>query len=67
MKFRVTGIIRASKYIGIIEAGSEEEAKELAYEHEEASISLCHHCSRDCEDPEIFDMEVYKIEDDEDE
>ena len=47
----VTGRVVGSIYVGTFEAATAEEAIEQA--EREASVSLCHHCSRKIEDPEI--------------
>lgn len=51
-----------SKYIGEVEAESEDQAIEKAEEHPNAYISLCHQCSHHCEDAEIeeFTAEVWE-------
>lgn len=45
-----------SKYIGEVEAESEEEAIKKAYKHPNAHVSLCHQCSHHCEDVEIDEL-----------
>jgi len=57
-KYACYGRVVGSKYLGIVEAKNEEEAKEKAYSLEEAWISLCHQCSGECEDPAINEIEV---------
>lgn len=53
MKYHVTGVVTGSKYLGLFEANSEEEAIELAMESEAAHVSLCNQCSDECEDGQI--------------
>lgn len=47
------GVVRASKYLGAVEADNEEQAKDKALRLESAWVSLCHQCSSQAEDPEI--------------
>lgn len=53
MKYHCYGVVVGSKYLGEVEADSEEEAEERALELESASVSLCHQCASECEDPQI--------------
>lgn len=52
-RWAVIGVVTGSKYLGTFEAETAEQAIEMALEGDTASCSLCHHCSRECEDPEI--------------
>jgi hypothetical protein len=52
MKFRVYGVVTGSKYLGKYEADSKEAAIAMALD--DCCVSLCHQCSRECEDPEII-------------
>lgn len=52
-KFSVVGVVKASKWLGEFEADTPEVAIELALQSDAASVSLCHHCSSECEDPQI--------------
>jgi hypothetical protein len=52
-KFNVVGAVSGSKYLGTFEAATAEEAIEMALNSDEASVSLCHQCCCECEDPEI--------------
>jgi len=57
MKYQCTGVVTGSKYLGEVKADSEEEAKEKAFALESAFIGgLCHECSKECEDPEIHEI-----------
>lgn len=56
--YHVYGKVVATKYLGTVQAESEEEAKEKGVNLETASVFLCHHCSSQCEDPEIYEVEV---------
>lgn len=51
-KYRVTGTVTASKYLGEFEANLKEEAEEMAL-NENGSVSICHQCDKECSDPEI--------------
>lgn len=62
-KYRVTGHVFAGKYLGIVEAENEEDAKEKGLNLETASVSLCHACAEECEDPQVEDVTVEEIED----
>lgn len=62
-KFRVSASVVGSKYIGEFEAETAEDAEQLARDSSEASISLCHQCSCECEDAECSDMQVELVED----
>ena len=52
-KFYVTGVVSGSKYLGEFEAETEEQAIEMALASDRVAVCLCHHCSSECEDPEI--------------
>lgn len=52
-KWSVTGVVVGSKYLGVFEAETKEEAEQMALESEKAYCSLCHQCTDECEDPEI--------------
>ena len=56
MKYQIYGKVVGSKYIGEVEASSEEEAIEKGWELDEACVTLCCQCSKECEDPEISDL-----------
>jgi hypothetical protein len=49
----VYGAVVGSKYLGVFTAATSEEAVQKALRSEEASISLCHECSREISDPMI--------------
>ena len=53
-RYRVTGIVTGSKYLGEFKANSAEEAGEMALESDEVSVNLCHRCSHQCGDPETL-------------
>lgn len=57
-KYQVYGVISGSKYLGEVEASSEEEAEEKGCELETCCVCLCHHCVRECQDAEIYKLEV---------
>lgn len=52
-KYRVYASIVGSKYLGEFEASSADEAVQRAAESDAGSISFCHQCSSECEDPEV--------------
>lgn len=51
-KYRVYGLMMCSKYLGEIEADSQDEAVEIAENSDENHVSLCHQCSRDLDIPD---------------
>lgn len=61
-KFHVWGTVTGTKYLGLVEAKTEKEAKELALELETMEVSLCHECDAECEDPVIIDLYVDEAE-----
>lgn len=52
-KYGVYATVVGTKYIGEVEAEDTYEAEELAWEHPNLTVSLCHQCSSECEDPEV--------------
>jgi hypothetical protein len=52
-KWSVVGTVTASKYLGIFEAETKEEAETLALESEASIVAICNHCSSECEDPAV--------------
>lgn len=61
MKYDCYGLVRASKYLGVVEANSPEEARDKAQELKSTFVSVCHHCSSQVEDPEIIDINVEPV------
>lgn len=59
-KFKAYGQVVGSKYLGEVEADTEEEAKRKAWSL--AHVSLCHQCSDECEDPEVEEIAVEAAE-----
>lgn len=55
-KYRLHAIVTGGKYIGVVEAPNKEAAKEMGELHENAYISLCHHCADECEDPQVVEI-----------
>ncbi len=45
-KWEVIAIYTTSKYVGIVEATTEEDAKELGDDLAEGHLTVCHQCSR---------------------
>ncbi len=52
-KWAVYGTVVGSKFLGVIEADTAEEAVAKAIRN--ASVSLCHQCDEECEGAEITD------------
>lgn len=61
-KFQGFGTVTGSKYLGEVEAENAEEAKKLFEDCGNGIIALCHSCSRECEDPQVTDIDVQLIE-----
>lgn len=61
-KWQAYGVISGTKYLGEVEAETEEEAKEKAFALDAAWVSLCYQCSSQCSDPEIQDIELEEVE-----
>ncbi|GKV69839.1 hypothetical protein NCCP2716_27580 [Sporosarcina sp. NCCP-2716] len=62
-KYSIYGVVIGTKYIGEFEADSKEEAEEMAWEHDNASVSLCHHCAgKEIDEPEIDRLVVEESE-----
>jgi hypothetical protein len=63
-KYSIFGQVRAGKYLGEVEADSEDEAIDKAYTElmDEMCISLCHQCVDEAEDAEIDEVSASKIE-----
>ena len=55
-KYRATATVTGSKYLGEFEAPSAAEAERMARESDEASVSLCHQCTDEVEDPEVREL-----------
>ncbi len=51
-KYRVTGVVIGSKYLGEFEAATEDDAIELAL-GTVGSCVLCNQCTSECDDPSI--------------
>lgn len=63
-KYVITAIYTLDKYIGVVEAGDEEEAEEAGYNmvaNEE--IILCHYCSKKINRPTFYSLVVEEEED----
>lgn len=54
-RYRVSGTVTASKYLGEFEADSPEDAVDKALTSDAAYVSVCHQCAHDVEDPEIHE------------
>ncbi len=64
-RWRVSGKVVGSKYLGEFVAATAEEAVDLALKSNAAYVSLCHQCSDECEDPEIHSAHAYEMKEDE--
>lgn len=54
-KYNVVGKVYASKFLGVFEADTPEEAVEMALNSDSASICLCHQCADEAEDAQVED------------
>ena len=63
-KYNAYGTVVGSTYIGEFEAKNEKEAIEKA--QRAAGVSLCHECARDISDPEVTEINVELVEDEND-
>ncbi len=54
--------VRGSKYLGEVEAETKEEAEKAAWSDLDFSISVCHQCSSEVEDPEVYEIVVEEME-----
>ncbi|CAM4183455.1 hypothetical protein L1N85_11305 [Paenibacillus alkaliterrae] len=61
-KYRVYGVVTATKYLGEFEADTKEEAEGMAWESGEAYVSVCHSCSGEVDGAEIDSLEVEEID-----
>ena len=62
-KWSITASVVGSKYVGEVEADTQEEAIEKGWKHPNAYCSVCHACSDDIEDPELQELFAEKRED----
>lgn len=60
-RWSLVGVVTGGKYIGTVEAETEEEAIEKGFQLSEASVSLCHGCASECEDPEIEEIRAEPV------
>lgn len=60
-KWRVAATVIGSKYLGEFEAKTKKEAEALAFESQQAGISLCHQCSHECEDADISEVFAERV------
>jgi len=61
-KWNVTGTVTGSKYLGVFEAETKEEAEALALESESALVAICNYCNSECSDPSIESAVAAEIE-----
>jgi hypothetical protein len=59
-KFSVWGVVTGTKYLGEFEAATKEEAEQMALDG--THVSICHQCSRECEDPEVHQVHCEEVE-----
>ena len=55
-KYSVYGQVTGSKYLGEVEAETEEEAIKKGEGLDDCWISLCHQCSDEIEDPQVIEI-----------
>jgi len=60
-KWDVYGVVLGTKYLGVFEAFSKEEAIEKALKSGEFYVSLCHQCSKEISDPEIQSADAEEV------
>ena len=58
-RWRVSGTVAGSKYLGEVEADTPEGAKEKAFAELDCSVNLCHQCADECEDAEVQELHVW--------
>lgn len=56
--WRCYGIVTGTKYLGEVQADTEEEAREKAMKLDTCYVSFCYHCSGECEDAEVREFQV---------
>ena len=64
-RYSVVGKVYASKFIGVFEASTPDEAIQQALDSDGACVCLCHQCAPQAEDPQIEDAEASLLHDDE--
>lgn len=62
-RYEVVGIVTGGKHLGYYEAASAEEAERAVLAEHGGPISLCHECSRKCEDATIEEANVHPVDD----
>ena len=60
--YRAVGVVTGSKYLGEFTAPTEAAAEQAALESYEASVSLCHQCADECEDPAIEEVHLEQVD-----
>ncbi len=61
-KWLVNGSVVGGKYLGEVEAATEDEALALAHELSTVSVDLCHRCAGECENAEIEEITVERVD-----
>lgn len=62
-KWSITGTVVGGKYIGEVEADTEEQAMQKGFKLPACHVGLCHQCASECENGEIDEIHAEKIED----
>lgn len=62
-KWHIYGAVGATKYLGVVEAETKEDAEEKGMNLPEAYVSVCHHCSSEVGDPEIQSVTAEESDD----
>lgn len=60
-RWRVYGIVTGSKFLGEYEAETADQAEDMAL-RENGSVHLCHQCDAECDDAQIYEVEVVEVE-----
>ncbi|MFD1206657.1 hypothetical protein ACFQ38_16290 [Sporosarcina contaminans] len=61
-KYRMYGVLDATKYLGEVEAENKEQAEEKAWESDEQHVSICHHCSGEFDLGDMIRVIVEEVE-----
>jgi hypothetical protein len=61
-KYGVYGLVTGSKFLGVVEADTPEEAEEKGFDLEGCYCSVCNQCSDQIDDPQISEVQVEEID-----
>lgn len=61
--WRVTGTVVASTYVGDVKAETKEEAEAKAWDM--VDVSVCHQCDRYVSDPEVSELHLEEVDEEE--